>query len=75
MKKIFHIRRCHKCNGITEVEMDQVLRCKHCGHSLAPFYYFDDKNNEALAENEVRIRPPEGEYFPIYGLTVYWESY
>ena len=75
MKKPVHIRRCHVCGGVTEIEQGRVSRCQHCNQSLAPFYYFDEMYMEIPAENELRSYPPDGEYFPIYGLTVYWDSY
>ena len=73
MNKAVHIRRCHVCDGVTEIEKGQVSRCIHCNHSLAPFYYFDDKYMEIPAENTLRIKTPDGEYVPIYGLTAYWD--
>lgn len=75
MSKAIHIRRCHICNGVSEIEKERVLRCQHCGQSLSPFYYFDDMYMNIQTENELRVLPPEGEYIPIYGLTAYWDSY
>ena len=75
MDKPVHIRRCHICGGINEVEDGRVSTCCHCKRNLAPFYYFDDMFTEAPSEDGVRLKFPDGEYQPIYGLTVFWDSY
>ncbi len=75
MDKPVHIRRCHICDGVTEINEGRVSDCNHCGQSLAPFYYFDDAFTKAPSENQAREAAPDGEYQPIFGLTVYWDSY
>ena len=75
MEKPIHYRRCHVCGGMNQITKGKVMGCSHCGRSLAPFYYFDDTYTQVLSENQVRLEEAEHEYRPIYGLTVYWDSY
>lgn len=68
-----HIRRCHICGGVTESKLDRVSHCQHCGKSLAPFYYFDD-TKLMVSSDKIESQIVVGEYRPVYGLTVFWES-
>ncbi|MEO0335085.1 MAG: hypothetical protein AAF202_01735 [Pseudomonadota bacterium] len=70
-----HYRKCHVCGSVNEQEKEPVQKCHHCGKSLAPFFYFDDKYKVILSD--MHRRPPViiGEYLPIHGLTAYWESF
>lgn len=69
-----HIRRCHICGAISSSPEGQVDQCENCGKVLAPFFYFDDRITIVVSEGQ--LRPPllSGEYNPIQGLTVYWDS-
>ena len=75
MDKPVHVRRCHVCGGVNEVEEGKVEKCSHCHRSLAPFYYFDDRLSLVASDSEVRQELPPQEYIPIQGLTVYWETF
>ena len=75
MSKPTYFRRCHICGAMNESEHAKVERCDHCNKGLAPFYYFDDRFT--AVQGDLSLRPPllQSEYFPIQGLTVYWESF
>jgi len=75
MDKPVFFRRCHMCGETNHKEGDRIERCEHCGKSLAPFYYFDERLVSTLGDKSLRAIPLEGEYSPIQGLTAYWESY
>lgn len=72
-----HIRRCHVCGEINEVEGKSVEKCCSCGKHLAPFYFFDESQMDGL--NDVSdskcndsLKKTEAFYQPIWGLTAYW---
>lgn len=66
-------RRCHVCGTTNESEpRGQVHKCKNCGKTLAPFYYYDDKVVDAISAGRPRPDRPDGEVLPIYGLSSYW---
>lgn len=60
-----HIRRCHICSEITEVENDKIDRCVSCGKYLAPFVFCNDPS-----DNIKQLLKPE--YPPISGISLYW---
>ncbi len=69
-----HLRRCHRCDGVTE-KLDAIVnRCGHCGKSMAPFFFFDEVL--VLPYSEAELRPQslieEGTRLPIRGLTAFW---
>lgn len=70
-----HFRTCHVCGKTSHQEKDPIQKCQHCGKSLAPFFYFDDKYKVILSDTHKRPPVVKGEYLPIHGLTVYWESF
>ena len=74
MDKPVHIRRCHMCGAINEVEAGKVEQCRNCDKPLAPFYYFDDRLMAIPTDSELRRDLAEREYAPIHGLTAYWDS-
>lgn len=39
---LVHFRRCHVCDGVSEMTESHVHKCEHCGKSLAPYYFFDE---------------------------------
>lgn len=75
MEKPLHFRRCHLCGSLVKEEQGKVEKCVTCERSLAPFYYFDDRFTAIQGDNTLRPGSIEGEYAPILGLTVYWESF
>lgn len=79
MEKAVHFRVCHHCGHVNSKEMDvmmgKVQRCSGCNHSLAPFYYFDDRFTAVMSDTSLRGARHKGDYSPILGLTVYWESF
>lgn len=75
MEKPIHFRRCHMCGTVNVRESTRVERCRDCGRSLAPFYYYDERFMAVASDKTLRPPLAENEYSPIQGLTVYWESY
>ena len=75
MSEPVHVRRCHMCGGINEADDGFVDTCEHCGKSLAPFYYFDDRFSVPPSDLVIRSPRLDGEYRPIQGLTAYWDLY
>lgn len=73
MKVQHFLRKCHVCGHVNQSDVD-VDRCGHCRKALAPFFYFDAKKVLPLSDYQIRPVPFAGEYLPIRGLTVYWES-
>ncbi|OFZ29015.1 MAG: hypothetical protein A2622_13050 [Bdellovibrionales bacterium RIFCSPHIGHO2_01_FULL_40_29] len=86
-KSKIHIRRCHVCSTVNEQENDFVTKCDGCGKSLAPFMFFDERNEfdpscRVTAGNmnidEVRLKSGslydhmKSQYPPLWGITVYW---
>jgi hypothetical protein len=69
-----HIRRCHLCEGVTESEGSPVIRCHHCGKSMAPFYFFDESEVIPHSDVEGELDGPRkpGERKPVRGFTAYW---
>lgn len=80
MAEKWHVRRCHMCGEITEVQGQLLSECAHCGKHLSPFYYFNEKLAMSLITLEQASREykssalPHAEYPPIFGLTAYWDS-
>jgi hypothetical protein len=75
MEKPTYFRRCHVC-GVTNTEDSHGIdHCMNCGKPFARFQYFDDRLSPV--QSDLTLRPPflAGEYIPIHGLTVYWESF
>jgi hypothetical protein len=50
-------------------------KCSGCGKAWARFRYFDDRFTPILSDRLLRPQPLHGEWEPINGLTVYWESF
>lgn len=75
MEKPTHYRRCHVCGYLNVVQQYPVAKCEDCGKSLAPFFYFDDRSVSILDENRLSQPLEKGQYMPIQGITVYWESF
>lgn len=77
-----HIRRCHVCGEMNEVEGKTVDRCTSCGKHLAPFYFFDESQMDGFGDltNELELKSEQKDlgkklepfYHPIWGLTVLW---
>lgn len=76
----FHIRRCHVCDGVTELEGAAIHKCSHCGKHLAPFYYFDESKLEGLVDIGPHMslwipsKATPGNFRPIWGLSTYWQE-
>lgn len=69
-----HFRKCHVCSHLNEAS-SPILRCSGCNKALSPFFYFDEKAIRPASDLQLRPLPLKGEYSPIQGLTVYWESF
>ncbi len=85
--KKLYIRRCHICGSVTEKDSGCVKKCESCGKALAPFMFFDEKNDfdpifkiEAKTIDLEDLRLKSGslyehmktQYPPLRGITVYW---
>lgn len=76
MERPGYFRRCHVCGAVTHVnEHKHIPECAHCGKPWAPFQYFDDRLTPILSDKTLRPQMMNGEWLPIQGLTVYWESF
>ncbi len=86
-KRKIHVRRCHVCSAVNEHIGSPVIKCDGCGKFLAPFMFFDERNDldprkNVPAENmnidEVRLKAGtlyedlKSQYPPLWGITVYW---
>ena len=85
-KKI-HIRRCHICSTVNEQKGDPVKKCTGCGKCLAPFIFFDERNeldptampppsntniDELRLKSGTLYEHMKSQYPPLWGITVYW---
>lgn len=70
-----HFRRCHVCGSTTHCQTDEVRKCQHCQKPFAPFFYFEDKSVPVVGDNTLRPQTLNGEFYPIRGLTAYWDFY
>jgi len=76
MEKPNYFRRCHVCGQTTHIESKNFIeRCAHCEKPWAKFQYFDDRFTPTQSDRTLRPPPLDGEWVPIQGLTVYWESF
>ena len=82
-----HIRRCHVCGNVNQKKKDFVKKCTSCGKALAPFMFFDEKNDfdptfkvdaKTIDLDDVRLKSGslyehmKTQYPPLWGITVYW---
>ena len=75
-----HVRRCHVCGAVNELENQAVHRCSDCGKHLAPFYYFDESQVSGYDANgfywsrhdEFDPFSVVENYRPLFGLSTYW---
>lgn len=74
--KIIHIRRCHVCGTVNEMENAAIHKCEHCRKPLAPFYYFNESELRGISDNkpEMSLWNHQGAYHPIWGLSTYWDE-
>jgi hypothetical protein len=70
-EKVLHVRRCHVCNGVTE-SLEIVKRCDHCHKAIAPYYFYEEADVIAWADNEVRPAPVPDKPEPVRGLSLCW---
>lgn len=75
-KKVYHIRRCHVCGAVNELENAALHQCTNCRKHLAPFYYFDESELNGVGDNklEMSLWNGKGTYHPIWGLSTYWDD-
>ena len=79
-EKLIHVRRCHLCGQVNEVEAAVINKCGSCGKHFAPFLFFNEKAALGLEGEPVEFRPQADEwqhlmktqYPPLWGLAVYW---
>jgi hypothetical protein len=79
-QKAIHIRRCHLCGVVSEIEANVVIKCQSCGKHFAPFLFFNEKAAMGLDSDipEVRALGADWQYLlqnqypPLAGLAVYW---
>lgn len=74
--KVFHIRRCHVCGTVTEVQGEAVRSCSHCGKHLAQFYFFDESQLDGLGDNQLywSVQSEAIGYRPLWGFSTYWST-
>ncbi len=76
MEKPKYFRRCHICGAIGQsVGHARLANCLSCGKPFARFQYFDDRFTSIYSDRTLRPLQMAGEWIPIQGLTVYWESF
>lgn len=76
MEKPNYFRRCHMCGSVCQIEGHKGLdHCQQCGKHFARFQYFDDRFTSIYSDRTLRPLAVAGEWLPIHGLTVYWESF
>ncbi|MBC7742904.1 MAG: hypothetical protein H7061_11955 [Bdellovibrionaceae bacterium] len=79
-EKAIHIRRCHLCGSINEIEAAVVIKCHSCGKHFAPFLFFDEKAAMGIEVDHPEVRSLgadwqhllKNQYPPLWGLAVYW---
>ena len=75
---LVHYRRCHICGHVNEAhgapgaDGALVSRCDHCGKSLAPYYFFDEREVAPLSDQEGEPLWRLGDRKPVRGFSVYW---
>ncbi|MCC7406235.1 MAG: hypothetical protein IT288_17715 [Bdellovibrionales bacterium] len=75
MQRPVHYRRCHVCGTLNHQEERKVEHCCKCGKHLCQFFYFDDRLTSVPSDASLRPMQFAGEFYPIQGLTVYWEAF
>ncbi len=78
--KLTHVRRCHLCGVVNEVEAALVSKCAGCNKHFAPFLFFNEKAALGLEVDQPEIKADAGQwheimkakYPPLWGLAVYW---
>lgn len=76
MEKPNYFRRCHVCGAVCQKEgHGKIERCNSCNKHFARFQYFDDRFTLIYSDRTIRPLQVTGEWIPIQGLTVYWESF
>ena len=76
MEKPTYFRRCHICGELSHRNgHEHIERCDHCGKPMARFHYFDDRLTPIMSDRALRSPDLPGEFSPLFGLTVYWESF
>lgn len=86
-KSKIHIRRCHICSTVNEQLGSPVKKCDGCGKFLAPFMFFDERNEldpvlkisvDNMNIDDARLKSGslyehlKSQYPPLWGITVYW---
>jgi hypothetical protein len=76
MEKPIYFRRCHVCATLNHLEDSSYIeRCAQCAKPIARFHFFDDRFTPIQSDRTLRTPPLEGEYPPLQGLSVYWETF
>jgi hypothetical protein len=80
--KFVHFRRCHVCDGVSEMSETHVQKCGDCGKNLAPYYFFDESTvpvysvDELLPlEERVICKDPSDSSprrLPLRGVSTFW---
>jgi hypothetical protein len=80
-EKVIHVRRCHLCGAVNEIEAALVSKCADCGKHFAPFLFFNERAALGLEVEAPPEREPEigqwhdvmkAKYPPLWGIAVYW---
>ncbi len=76
MDKPLYFRRCHVCGALNHTaDSAQIERCDDCSKPISKFHFFDDRYTPIQSDRTLRPPMLEGEYPPIQGLSVYWETF
>ena len=78
----FHVRRCHVCGAVNELENQSIRQCRNCGKHLAPFYYYDESEIKGIEANGlcfsvIKAYDPATQietFKPLIGLSTYWDD-
>lgn len=73
-----YLRRCHVCGATIEKEGHDIGQCPHCGKSVAPFFYFDERQIIGFGDVQgpcaLRAANQEHTYGPLIGIGLFWEE-
>ncbi len=71
------LRRCHVCDSVSEILVSEkekvpLEKCRYCGKSWAPFFYFEEGSMAVFQDN--LERPVDPHPWPLRGLSVIWDD-
>jgi hypothetical protein len=74
---VFHVRRCHICDCVTETSGSVVEKCQSCGKALAPFVFCESAYENQFEKLSEQIFKSTNQglrsiYPPLMGIALYW---